>query len=170
MTCFIYHLPYQLITAAISIYKEYWLQNISEMFTPRIISTFQALISRKQVTQSVLCEWKPNNSLQVTKSWLKRIKFALGTFASFIYASYLTYQFCYQLVSKRREDIVLVDLLWIILWMLYFYWSLETNINLVLKQWDSVTFIKGMILLDAHIAGMQFCKIKVIFVFFGNCK
>lgn len=123
------------------------------MFSPRVVSVFQKSTSHKEITQSILCEWKSNNgSLQLTKSWFKIFKFALGALISLIYAAYLTYQLFLQISSRRKEGKTLVDFLWIILWGTYYWWVVENYVNTIYKQLDSIIFIKGLIQLDAHFA------------------
>jgi hypothetical protein len=121
------------------------------LFTKRVLHAYQRYIDNKQISQPVLCEFK-KGELQVTKSWLKIIKFYLGLSQGILYSLYLTVQLAVQLKSKGDGgNQYFLNLLWTFLWGIYFWWTVGIHTNLILTQEESCVFIKGMIRLDKEL-------------------
>jgi hypothetical protein len=123
------------------------------VFTPRTLSALKRFVSLKQKTNSNLCEWHEEKLLVVT-SPLKKCKFYFSVFLSFVYALYIAFQLIIQLGWHRGESKNFVDIFWTFLFGVYHWWMTGNNLNTILKQNDSITFIRGMIELDSFFGGI----------------
>lgn len=121
------------------------LQSGNSVFTPGVLLSFKKFISRRRMTNSILCEWDEVVRLKQLSSKINRLKFYLSALVTFFHALYLTSATSSQIVRHKS----VMNLLWTFLWGLYYIWATGNNVNIMIMQDDSVQFIRGMIQLDS---------------------